>query len=70
MARIPKPTGVVYKVEFTEYERGWGSKPWDTEYYDNEQEARQRAIDYNLEHNSKDYVPDWYVRADYAGPMR
>lgn len=70
MARIQKPTTQVFVVEFTEYERGWGSKPWNTEYYDNEQEARQRAIDYNLEHNNKDYVPDWYVRADYRGLMR
>ncbi len=60
----------LYKVVFTEYERGWGSKHWDTEYYDNEAEARQRAIDYNLEHNNKDSVPDWYVRADYEGPVR
>jgi len=69
MARIPKPTTQVYVVQFTEYERGWGQKPWNTEYYDNEQEARQRAIDYNKEHNNLNYVPDWYVRADYVGPM-
>lgn len=60
----------LFKVVFTEYERGWGQKHWDTEYYDNEAEARKRAIDYNLKHNNKDYAPDWYVRADYAGPVR
>ena len=70
MARIPKPTTQVYVVEFTEYERGWGSKHWDTEYYDNEQEARQRAIDYNTQHNNLKEAPDWYVRADYRGLMR
>ena len=70
MARIQKPTTQVFVVEFTEYERGWGQKPWDTEYYDNEQEARQRAIDYNTKHNTAKEVPDWYVRADYRGPMR
>jgi hypothetical protein len=69
MARIAKPAVQAFKVVFTEYERGWGQKHWNTEYYDNETEARQRAIDYNLEHNNKDYVPDWYVRADYAGPV-
>jgi hypothetical protein len=68
MARVNKPTGV-YQVVFTEYERGWGQKHWDTEYYDNEQEARQRAIDYNLKHNNKDYAPDWYVRAEYRGSV-
>lgn len=57
----------LYKVVFTEYERGWGQRHWDTEYYDNEDEARKRARDYNLEHNNLDFVPDWYVRAEYAG---
>ena len=42
-----------YRVEFTEYERGWGQKHWDTEYYDNEAEARQRAIEYNQQHNNE-----------------
>lgn len=70
MARIPKPTTRVFVVEFTEYERGWGQKLCNTEYYDNEQEARQRAIDYNAKHNTAKEAPDWYVRADYRGPMR
>lgn len=59
----------LYKVVFTEYERGWGQKHWDTEFYDNETEARNRAITYNREHNNLNYVPDWYVRADYVGPV-
>lgn len=67
MARIEKPRG--YRVTLTEYERGWGQRPWDDVYFDNEQEARQYAIEYNLKHNNKDYVPDWYVRAEYAGPV-
>ena len=70
MAQIQKPVVQAFKVELTEYERGWGQKHWDTVYFDNEAEARQYAIDYNLKHNNKDYVPDWYVRADYAGPVR
>ncbi len=69
MAKIEKPQGDVFKVEFTECERGWGSKHWDTEYYDNEAEARQRAIDYNKQHNNLDSAPDWYVRANYAGKV-
>jgi len=52
---------------FTEYDRFSGRKHWDTEYYDNEDEARNRAISYNKEHNNLDYAPEWYVRADYAG---
>ncbi len=69
MARIPAPTVQAFKVELTEYERGWGQKHWDTWYFDNEQEARQAAIAYNREHNNEKTVPDWYVRADYVGPV-
>jgi len=57
----------LFKVVLTEYDRFSGQKHWDTKYFDNEDEARQWAIDYNKEHNNKDYVPEWYVRADYAG---
>ena len=69
MARISKPNVVAYKVELTEYERGWGQKHWDTWYFDNEAEARQAAIDYNLTHNTQKSAPDWYVRADYVGEV-
>jgi hypothetical protein len=67
MPRIEKPRG--YRVSLTEYERGWGQKPWDDVYFDNEAEARQYVIDFNLKHNNKDYVPDWYVRAEYCGAI-
>ena len=67
MPRIEKPRG--YRVSLTEYERGWGQKPWDDVYFDNEEEARQYAIDYNLKHNNKDSVPDWYVLAEYRGAV-
>lgn len=67
MPRIAKPRG--YRVSLTEYERGWGQRPWDDVYFDNEAEARQYAIEYNLKHNNKDSVPDWYVRAEYRGPV-
>ena len=70
MARVQAPSTVLFKVEFTEYERGWGQKHWDTEYYDNEAEARQRAIDYNQKYNNEKEVPDWYVMARYEGPVR
>ena len=70
MPRIENPNVVAYKVELTEYERGWGQKHWDTWYFDNEAEARRAAIDYNLKHNNLKEAPDWYVRADYVGPVR
>jgi hypothetical protein len=53
----------------TEYERGWGSKHWDTIYFDNAEDARVYAQDYNIKNNSEKVAPDWYVRADYQGPV-
>jgi hypothetical protein len=70
MPRIPNPIVVAFKVELTEYERSWGQKHWDTWYFDNESEARQAAIDYNTNHNNLKEAPDWYVRADYVGPVK
>jgi hypothetical protein len=70
MPRITAPNVIAFKVNLTEYERGWGQKHWDTWYFDNEYEAKQAAIDYNLEHNTLDSAPDWYVRADYAGAVK
>lgn len=62
-----KNVQALYKVEFTEYERGWGSKPWDVKFFDNEAEARACALVYNDVHNKLATTPDWYVRADYVG---
>jgi hypothetical protein len=58
-----------YRVDMIESERGWGQKLDESIYFDNEAEARQYAIDYNLKHNNKDYVPDWYIRAEYVGKV-
>ena len=65
MARVYP--GALYKVTFTEYERGWGSKVIDTEYYNDENEAMQRARDYNKENNSSSEVPNYYIAAQYNG---
>ena len=69
MAQVTLNT-TLFKVVLTEYDRFSGQKHWDTKYFDNEAEARQWAIDYNKEHNNLDYAPEWYVRADYEGPVR
>jgi len=66
MAEV-KLNKALFKVVLTEYDRFSGQKHWDTKYFDNEAEARQWAIDYNTKHNNLDYVPEWYVRADYEG---
>jgi hypothetical protein len=68
MPQVNKPT-TTYKVVLTEYERGWGSKHWDTIYFDNETEARVYAENYNIKNNNLDHAPDWYVRADYKGKV-
>ena len=67
MSRVELKT--VYRVDMIESERGWGQKLDETLYFDNEAEARQYAIDYNLTHNNKNYVPDWYIRAEYVGKV-
>lgn len=69
MPRVNKPRVLdnLFKVTFTEYERGWGQRPAGEEYFDNEAEARQYAIDYNRKHNNLDSAPDWYIKADYSG---
>jgi len=66
MAEV-KLNKALYKVVLTEYDRFSGHKHWDTKYFDNENEARKWATDYNTKHNNLDYVPEWYVRADYEG---
>lgn len=60
----------VFKVQLTEYERGWGQKPWETIYFDNEAEARKYAEDYNNKHNNEPSAPDWYVVARYEGKVQ
>ena len=69
MPRIAKPSVVAFKVVLTEYYRFSGRSHWDTWYFDNEAEAKQAAIDYNVKHNTASSAPDWYVRADYAGTV-
>jgi len=65
MSRVTIPTA--YRVDMIESERGWGQKLDETLYFDNEQEAKDYANEYNKTHNNKDYVPDWYIRAEYRG---
>lgn len=69
MSRIQNLNVVAFKVELTEYERGYGQRHWDTWYFDNQDEARRAAINYNKEHNTAASPPDWYVRAEYVGKV-
>ena len=67
MPKFTIPESGAFKIIFIESERGWGSKIIETEYYDNETEARQVVADYNKKHNSAIVTPDWYIKAEYAG---
>lgn len=66
MARINRPVG--YRVDLIEYERGWGSKIDETLYFDNEEEAREYCKEFNAK-NTETQAPDWYMIADYRGPI-
>jgi hypothetical protein len=66
MPRITKPVG--YRVDIIESERGWGQKVDETIYFDNEVEARKYCEDFNAKNTAKE-VPDWYMRAEYCGPI-
>jgi hypothetical protein len=68
MPRVQLTTA--FRVDIIESERGWGQKLDETIYFDNEAEARQYVIDYNLKYNTATEVPDWYMRAEYVGQVR
>ena len=58
MARVNQPVAT-YRVEFTEYERGWGQREMGEKFFDNENEAKQFCINYA----GGDY--ECFYRADY-----
>ncbi len=58
-----------FKVEIIESERGWGSKIDEVKYFDNEAEAKAFCTQYNST-NPPGPAPDWYMQANYCGPVR
>lgn len=62
-----KQTGVAYRVNIIESERGWGSRVDDTKFFTTQDEAKQFCADYNSK-NTSTMVPDWYMYAEYVGP--
>jgi ABC-type sulfate transport system substrate-binding protein len=52
-----------YRVRYTEYERGWGSRPEGFTDFDTLEEAKEHARQYNAE-NTETVVPDWYMIAE------
>ena len=59
----------IYKVQITEYERGWGSKVDEILYFDNEKEAKDFASEYNSR-NTSSTTHDWYMQAEYCGKLK
>jgi hypothetical protein len=58
-----------YQVTIWEYERGWGSSRDEIKHFDTEAEAKKFCDDYNAQ-NNLDEVPDWYMTAQYDGPVK
>lgn len=54
----------VYRVNLTEYEKGWGSKVFDTLYFKKEENALSYIKEYNSKNNLK-MTPDYYTKAEY-----
>ena len=52
-----------YRVNFTEYERGWGQRPAGFEDFDTLAEATSRMTSYNSQNNQTN-APDWFIKAE------
>ena len=65
MPQIKPPKA--FRVDIMEYERGWGSRLDESIYFDNEDEAKKYAFDYNKKYNTAPSAPDWYMVAQYVG---
>lgn len=50
------------QVIITEYERGWGQRVDDIEYYDSDEAALKRIKEFNA-NNTENTAPDWYMSA-------
>jgi hypothetical protein len=52
-----------YRVRYTEYERGWGSRPDGFDDFDTHEEAEQAMLKFNAA-NTEKIAPDWYMIAE------
>ena len=55
-----------YSVIIYEFERGWGSRVDDIQYFESSMEAKAFVTSFNAS-NDKPQVPDWYMVAEYNG---
>ncbi|MEB3216089.1 MAG: hypothetical protein VKN72_07610 [Nostocales cyanobacterium 94392] len=56
------------KVVLWEYERGWGSRPFHKEYFDNLADAEKYAEE-NESNMGLEKVPDYYIKAEISLEM-
>ena len=56
---------IIYQVNLTEYEKGWGIKVFNTLYFKKEENALSYIKEYNSKNNLK-MTPDYYTKADYT----
>jgi len=52
----------LYKIEWTEYERGWGQRPDGETFHLSLEEAEKFASDYEKKYNNEDVVPECYSK--------
>jgi len=51
-----------YRVRYTEYERGWGTRPAGFDDFDTLLEAYASADVFNAQNKAPD-APEWYMKA-------
>lgn len=63
----PSKTFVVYVIEGTEYERGWGCRPDGYVAFTSLDAAEKYIVDFNAKYNNEKSAPDEYTRYEYIG---
>lgn len=58
-----------FRVNFTEYERGWGQRPDGYKDFDSYEKAHEYYVWFNQQNSGGVRVPDIYWRASPPKPM-
>ena len=67
-ATVPLPSDIVWWVEYTERERGWGGEIW-YRAFETEAEAHAANDECNAR-NTAPSAPDYYIQSCVVGPQR
>lgn len=63
---------LIYKIEWMESERGWGTKPFKDTYHLTREDAQQAIRNHRMKEkkrNPSGEVPDWYVFPEGIYPV-